>query len=88
MSEERDQEVRQYFEEKYAILVGATITSLELKKDGEYSWWPIVHAKTVDGTELVLEISQDDEGNGPGAIFMNTLEDYMQGQEDQDDDGW
>ncbi len=66
------------FLKKYlAPLKGATITAVKVSTEDEgeglgYSHvqaWPTLVVKTKDGQTLNLEISQDEEGNGPGFIF-------------------
>ena len=54
-------------------LVGATIEKVEAHVEDDYGFqqaWPRIHVKLPGETETsVLEISQDEEGNGPGFIF-------------------
>ena len=49
-------------------LVGAKIVSVDTTDDGA-GLWPVLNVLTSDGKLLKLEISQDEEGNGPGFIF-------------------
>lgn len=59
-------ERRSYYEKYYRQLVGATITKFTLGQE----LWPqfTVHSPVVG--DLTLEISRDEEGNGPGFIFI------------------
>jgi hypothetical protein len=59
------------FHRKYfGQLVGAKIIDFILTEDedGFYAW-PTFKAELRDGTVVVLELSQDQEGNGPGWLF-------------------
>lgn len=49
-------------------LVGAEIVSVGTFDDGA-GLWPVLNVKTKDGQTVKLEISQDEEGNGPGFIY-------------------
>jgi len=63
---------KEWLEAYLKPLVGATITKVEVAPD-EYDsdeCWPKLHVKTKDvHYTTVLEISRDEEGNGPGFIF-------------------
>lgn len=49
-------------------LEGATILrSLARLEDGEV--WPTLLVRTTEGQILRLEVSRDEEGNGPGFLF-------------------
>lgn len=52
-------------------LVGFTVTEVEARvEDGHV--WPVIHLVMKDrkGAEnIILEISRDEEGNGPGFVF-------------------
>lgn len=53
-------------------LVGATILKVEVRRHdscGRPELWPVLHVKTKKGERLSLELSQDEEGNGPGFLF-------------------
>ena len=71
-------EAIRWYEQYFGALVGATITGFELKKeedDPEFpdypgdEYWPTYTAKLADGSMVTLELSQDEEGNGPGWLF-------------------
>ncbi|MEO8423525.1 MAG: hypothetical protein ABI595_06375 [Actinomycetota bacterium] len=51
-----------------APLVGATITEVGITDDEDIDL-PNLHVRLTTGEECVLEISRDEEGNGPGFIF-------------------
>ena len=62
--------------EYYGQLVGATIENCTIKPDtegygGREDGWPTFLVRTRTGHPLTLEISQDEEGNGPGFIFIS-----------------
>lgn len=53
-------------------LVGATIMSVEAKveDDGGYAQaWPVLNVVAQSGEKYELEVSMDEEGNGPGFVF-------------------
>lgn len=55
-----------------APLVGATITDAVGKAQDDgfgEEVWPTLTVRTKDGEEFDLEVSQDEEGNGPGFLF-------------------
>jgi hypothetical protein len=59
----------------YGQLVGATIEACAIEPNttgygGGDDGWPTFLVRTRDGHVLKLEISQDEEGNGPGFIFI------------------
>ena len=71
----------QFYQDYSASLKGATITKVELTQ-GEYEgqYWPTFTVKTkairktatrdaVPAQTLMVEVSQDEEGNGPGFLF-------------------
>ena len=61
---------RKFYEAYYGSLVGATINRVTIgKPDDEGYSWPWLDVTLEDGTKLELELSQDEEGNGPGFIF-------------------
>ena len=61
---------RKFYEGYYGALVGATITKVTVSEsDDEGNSWPMFHVTLKDGTKLELELSQDEEGNGPGFMF-------------------
>ena len=51
-------------------LVGGTITAVGVGTENEDEAWPRLSVTAKDGKTIYeLEISQDEEGNGPGVIF-------------------
>lgn len=68
----------------YGALVGATITKVESYIDDTMGWeetWTKIYVTSKDGEEFILEISRDEEGNGPGFLFglpMFTLPEYRE----------
>ena len=72
---------KKFYQDYYGSLLGATITKVELAQ-GEYEgqYWPTFTVKTkairktatrdaVPAQTLTVEVSQDEEGNGPGFLF-------------------
>lgn len=67
-----EKQEREYYNKYYGQLVGATIESAGVVAEDEFgsvNFWPTIHIVTPDGQKLVLEVSQDPEGNGPGFLF-------------------
>lgn len=67
-----DKQQREYYNKYYGQLVGSTITSAGVVAEddfGSVNFWPTIHIVTPNGDKLVLEVSQDPEGNGPGFLF-------------------
>jgi hypothetical protein len=73
---------KQFYTDYYASLKGARITKVELIPDEEWPdhFWPTFTVKTkairktktrdaVPAQTLTIEVSQDEEGNGPGFLF-------------------
>ncbi len=61
---------KEFLTKYLAPLKGARITRIEIKSDDESEeFWPVLHVVTKSGFAYALEISQDEEGNGPGFIF-------------------
>jgi len=61
---------RKFYADYYGSLVGATITKVTISDDDdEGNSWPQFDVTLKDGTKLELELSQDEEGNGPGFMF-------------------
>jgi hypothetical protein len=60
-----------FYTNYFSQLVGATITGFELAKDtdGFDDYWPTFTVRMKDGSVREIELSQDEEGNGPGWIF-------------------
>ena len=62
-------------EKYYGQLNGATIEACAIEPDttgcgGRDEGWPVFLARTRNGECLKLTISQDQEGNSPGFIFI------------------
>lgn len=59
--------------EKYLEpLKGATITGVKVKTEDEGGYtedWPVLTMKFSDGHVGEVEVSRDEEGNGPGFLF-------------------
>ena len=61
---------RKFYADYYGSLVGATITKVTISDDDdEGNSWPVFDVTLKAGTKLELELSQDEEGNGPGFMF-------------------
>jgi hypothetical protein len=56
----------QFYLKQLRPLVGGTITNLVDAGEGFYGF----RIKCKSGVSMVLILSQDDEGNGPGAFFL------------------
>lgn len=61
---------KEFYSRYFGQLKGATITDVALLDDEEgFYVWPTFKATLHDGSEVTLELSQDEEGNGPGFLF-------------------
>jgi hypothetical protein len=67
----RDQDTKDFYNKYYSQLAGAVITSAGVVAEDNYGveFWPTIHVVMKNGQKLVLEVSQDPEGNGPGFLF-------------------
>lgn len=70
-------EEKEYFTKYYSQLVGAIITSFEWSEaepgedtDGWYEPFPVFKANLRGGQKIIITLSQDPEGNGPGFLFL------------------
>jgi hypothetical protein len=63
--------MREYLTKYYAQLEGATITKFNgwTENDLGGSDFPSFEVSLQDGSKALIEISQDEEGNGGGFIF-------------------
>ena len=52
----------------YGALVGGKITKISVKEDAD-GLWPVLHVTLPDGHDIEVEVSKDEEGNGPGFLF-------------------
>lgn len=67
-----DDKALAFYNEYFGQLVGAKITGFELTRDEDDEYgdvWPTYAVTLKDGRKITIEISQDEEGNGPGFIF-------------------
>lgn len=66
---------KKYVDEMLAPLVGATVIATGGVMDTyERQCWPVIRLRTPDGRILQMEISQDEEGNGPGHPFIDYVD--------------
>jgi hypothetical protein len=65
-----DKQARAFFTKYYAQLKGAKIIETGIGPDEEYGpGFPYLMVELANGEKAKLEISQDEEGNGPGFLF-------------------
>lgn len=61
---------KEFLERYLKPLVGATVESVGANDDEDgYEPWPTITVRAADGRRYELEISRDEEGNGPGFVF-------------------
>lgn len=63
---------KDYYQKYYGSLEGAIITKVKIREEndfGQTEYWPVFTVTLANGFETELEISQDEEGNGPGFVF-------------------
>ena len=53
-------------------LIGATITQAEVVTSYGDNW-PVLILAHPNGKMIQIEVSRDDEGNGPGVLLMNEV---------------
>jgi hypothetical protein len=58
-----------FYDRYFSQLVGAKILGFEMTRDEDFEYWPTFVVRLKSGEEITIEISQDEEGNGPGFIF-------------------
>jgi len=66
-------EYQEYLRGHLSGLVGATVVQVEAADDGEGGFWPVIIVQDKNGNVIQLEASADEEGNGPGHIFIGAL---------------
>ena len=56
----------------YRQLIGMTVMGAGIGKVDEFGdgGFPFFILKAKDGTKVKIEVSQDEEGNGPGFLFI------------------
>lgn len=68
----------EYFTKHYGALKGYTIVDVEILAEREYGFpefWPRLYlANPETGESIVIDVSQDEEGNGPGYLFISHYE--------------
>lgn len=68
---EHVEKVLPFWQNEWADLIGATITGIEATSDGGDDYlWPTLVVSTPDGKTLKVEVSMDEEANGPGYLFI------------------
>jgi hypothetical protein len=65
--EQRRQQEEKFYTDYYSQLIGGKITGFHLTL-GEGELWPTFTVKVGKKT-YTIELSQDEEGNGPGFLF-------------------
>lgn len=59
-----------FLKEYYSAMIGGTITSVGFTAGDEYTEpFPYFTIRMKGGVTYTVEISQDEEGNGPGFLF-------------------
>ena len=69
---QHQQEQIDWLKKYYGSLEGATINKVSVKVEDDMGWpqlWPVLHVTLKDGSTADLELSQDEEGNGPGFMY-------------------
>ena len=58
-----------YLEKHLDQLVGGKVVAIGSRED-ELGVWPVLNVEMPGGKLLVIEVSRDAEGNGPGHMFI------------------
>ena len=78
--EQRRLEERKFYTNYYTQLLGGQIADFTLTEDEEGNQWP-TFTVIVGKTTYTIELSQDEEGNGPGFLFgLPTTKDKVKGE--------
>ena len=62
---------KKFYMNYYKPLIGAKIIDTTIKVEDDFGadqFWPQITVEK-DGQQFVLEVSRDEEGNGPGFLF-------------------
>ena len=63
-------DLKKWWAKYLSPLIGGEITEVGTKSENDGDeYWPYLKVKTKDGRVIRLEVSQDEEGNGPGFLF-------------------
>lgn len=66
----KDTSARDFYRAYYSALKGYTVKSVTLAEDDEFGdLWPTLTFTHPKKPDLKVEVSQDEEGNGPGFLF-------------------
>jgi hypothetical protein len=78
--EERTKSQQAYVQKELEKLINGKIVAIGAVVDEEFGddfgWpevWPVLHVLLPDGTKLEVSVSQDEEGNGPGHLFIGAI---------------
>jgi len=73
MSTQADRQDKEWKLKYYSQLKGATILNVEIFEDDMFygfdANWPVIIVRLADGSITELQLSRDEEGNGPGFMF-------------------
>lgn len=59
---------KDFWTDYYKQLVGAVVVGFGVVEEDD-EFWPCFNVKLVTGEVVQIDVSQDEEGNGPGFLF-------------------
>ena len=63
------QERTEFYRRYYGVLVGYQVDSVALAQDEGGALWPTLTMTKQGSPDLEVEVSRDEEGNGPGFLL-------------------
>ena len=70
---------KEFLDKHLSQLVGATIISARGDIEAESGeLWPTIVLRLANGKEAQLEVSRDEEGNGPGFLFFAVIDEWKE----------
>lgn len=64
---------QKFWAKYYGTLIGATVQSVQIREDDEGQFWPVIKFHHPEVGNIEVEVSRDEEGNGPGFLFGLTI---------------
>lgn len=72
MLSEYEKKQYQFWTKYYGALNGCVVELVQIHVEdafGSNEFWPKLYLKAKDGSKYIVEVSRDEEGNGPGFLF-------------------
>jgi hypothetical protein len=65
-----------YVEKELKKLIGGKVIAVGAVLEDDLGWpevWPVFHLLLPNGEKLAITVSRDEEGNGPGHLFIEGI---------------